>query len=143
MNRQVILLAVLAVCLSLLVAGCDRQPSTPPAPEPGQPLMVYERTGGIAGFQDRLVIGYNGEYYLGQQGAERIGSLSAERVAQLRGWFVRLAPFTLRLEDNPGGVDNMVRQAIWSGLGKTPATQAEQRDILNWAGELFTELLSK
>jgi hypothetical protein len=104
-------------------------------------LLAFERTGGIAGFQDRLVIGNNGEYYLKTSGVERIGSLSADRVSQLRDWFTRLALFTLRLEDNPGGPDNMVHQVAWTGLGKQVATQAEQQQILKWGTELLASLV--
>ena len=139
MKRYVLLLAVLCALLVPLLSGCDRRAPTPRT-EPGKPLLAFERTGGIAGFQDRLVIGYAGEYYLKSGQVERIGSLSAERATQLRNWFVRLAPFTLRLEDNPGGPDNMVHQVTWTGLGKVTATQTEQQEILKWASDLLAEL---
>jgi len=139
MKRYALLLAVLCLMLVPLLAGCDRTPPSVQA-EPGTVLLAFERTGGIAGFQDRLVVGYAGEYYLKSGQVERIGSLGAERSTQLRDWFVRLAPFTLHLEDNPGGPDNMVRQVTWTGLGKATATQAEQEQILQWAGDLLAEL---
>ena len=139
MRRYALLLAVLCLLFVPPLSGCDRAASVPQA-EPGMLLLAFERTGGIAGFQDRLVIGYAGEYYLKSSQVERIGTLSAESATQLRNWFVRLAPFTLRLEDNPGGPDNMVRQATWNGLGKVTATQAEQQQILKWAGDLLAEL---
>ena len=139
MRRHVLWLGILLLFVSL-PCGCDKPPSARPTAEPGKPLLTFERTGGIAGFQDRLVIGYDGEYYLAQGQRERIGMLSAERTTQLRGWYVRLAPFTLRLEDNPGGPDNMVRQVVWAGLGKVAASQAEQGEILKWAADLLAEL---
>jgi len=139
MKRPALLLAVLCLLCVPLLSGCDRAAPVPQA-ESGTVLLAFERIGGIAGFQDRLVIGYAGEYYLKSGQVERIGSLSAESTTQLRNWFVRLAPFTLRLEDNPGGPDNMVRQVIWTGLGKVTATQTEQQDILKWAGDLLAEL---
>lgn len=139
MKRYALLLAVLCLLFVPLLSGCDRTAPEPQA-EAGQPLLAFERTGGIAGFQDRLVIGYAGEYYLKSGQLERIGSLSAENATQLRNWFVRLAPFTLRLEDNPGGPDNMVRQVTWAGLGKVNAVQVEQEEILKWASDLLAEL---
>lgn len=139
MKRSALLLAVLCLLFVPLLSACDRTPS-PPQAEAGKPLLTFERIGGIAGFQDRLVIGNDGEYYLKSTQVERIGSLSADRVSQLRNWFARLAPFTLRLEDNPGGPDNMVRQVTWAGLGKTTATQTEQEQILKWASDLLAEL---
>lgn len=139
MKRTALVLAVVCVLVMPWLCGCDRQPPTPQS-EPGKPLLAFERSGGIAGFQDRLVIGYAGEFYLRSGQVERIGSLSAESATQLRTWFVRLAPFTLRLEDNPGGPDNMVRQVAWTGLGKVTATQAEQQQILKWAGDVLAAL---
>jgi hypothetical protein len=140
MKRSALLLGALCLLFIPLLSGCDRTAPAPQA-EPGKPLLTFERSGGIAGFQDRLVIGYSGEYYLKSIQVERIGSLSAERATQLRNWFVRLAPFTLRLEDNPGGPDNMVRQVTWTGLGKVTAAQAEQQEILKWASDLLAELI--
>jgi len=104
-------------------------------------LLVFERLGGIAGFQDKLVIGSNGEYYLSRQGQEeRIGSLSSERRTQLQSWLERLAPFTLRLEDNPAKPDNLVRQLVWIGLGRVTANQTQQQEMLKWASDVLAEL---
>jgi len=139
MKRFALLLTVLCLLFVPLLSACDRAAPAPQA-EPGTSLLTFERTGGIAGFQDRLVIGSAGEYYLRQAAAERIGSLSVERSSQLRDWSARLAAFTLRLEDNPGGPDNMVRQVMWTGPGKATATQAEQQEILKWASDLLAEL---
>lgn len=129
------------VCLFtiLVLASCD-QPRRPTA-VPGSPLLTFERTGGIAGFQDRLVIGYGGEYYLTRSGrSERIGSLSPGKFTRLKEWMEQIAPFTLRLEDNPGGPDNLVRQLSWAGLGRTTPDEAQQHEILNWAVGLLDEL---
>ena len=140
MNQRLrLLLILLEVCLLPLVA-CDRPP-TRATGEPGAPLLTFERSGGIAGFQDRLVVGYNGEYYLARGGQqERIGSLSEERQAQLESWLAETAPFTLRLEDNPGMPDNMVRQVVWRGPGKKLPAESQQRAILDWASDLLAEL---
>jgi len=139
MKRYPLMLPVLCVLSVLLLSSCDRQAPILQS-EPGRPLLIFERSGGIAGFQDRLVVGYGGEYYLKSGQTERIGSLSGDRVTQLQNWSGRLALFTLRLEDNPGGPDNMMRQVTWAGLGKVSATQAEQEAILKWASDLLAEL---
>ena len=140
MKKPCLLTLAFSLLLVALLCACDRPNTTPPEAEPGKPLLIFERSGGIAGFQDHLVLGYDGQYYVAQGSAERIGSLSAETMSQLREWYVRLAPFTLRLEDNPGGPDNMLRQTTWVGLGKQPASQAEQQELLKWAGELLAQL---
>jgi hypothetical protein len=139
MRKWAILLLV-GLVLAVLAAGCDRPAGVRPGDQSTAPLLAFARTGGIAGFQDRLVIGYGGEYYLAQAGQERIGPLSQERQDQLQAWREELAPFTLKLEDNPGGPDNMVRQLVWAGLGKANASEAKQQEILDWAGGLFFEL---
>lgn len=123
-----------------LLCACD-QPRVRPTIEPGGVLLSFERTGGIAGFMDRLTISAAGEYQLTRKGQpERNGTLNNEQRAQLDTWQQRFSAFTLTLEDNPGGPDNMKREAIWSGVGKTAPTQAEQRQILDWAAALLGEL---
>lgn len=129
----------LALLLIGLLCSCDQPHSSPQTSS--EPVLVVERTGGIAGFADHLVVGFDGQYYLSQRQKEFIGSLSAESTAWLRDQYNRLAPFTLRLEDNPGGPDNMVRQIVWTGLGKEVATQAEQQKILNWGIDLLATLV--
>ncbi|MBM4431658.1 MAG: hypothetical protein FJ026_15140 [Chloroflexi bacterium] len=141
MKRSAITLGVLFLLCALLFGACDRPAAVRPTAEPGAVLLAFERTGGIAGFMDRLVVGYGGEYYLTSGGqVERIGLLSAERRGQLQTWLASFAPFTLRLEDNPGGPDNMVRGLVWAGLGRTNAGEAEQQEMLKWAGDLLAEL---
>nr|MBC7244340.1 hypothetical protein [Chloroflexota bacterium] len=133
------LLTVLCLSVVLLFASCDQPRRS--AVTPGTPLLTFERSGGIAGFQDRLVIGYGGEYYFVRSGRpERIGSLRSEKYAQLEKWMERVAPFTLRLEDNPGGPDNLVRLLVWTGPGRAVPDEAQQREILNWASGLLDEL---
>ncbi|MGC8787353.1 MAG: hypothetical protein ACP5Q1_08015 [Anaerolineae bacterium] len=138
MKRR-ILFPILCLLSILLLASCD-QPRRQTG-VPGVPLLTFERTGGIAGFQDRLVIGYGGEYYLKRSGRpERIGSLSPGQLARLKNWMERIAPFTLRLEDNPNGPDNLVRQLSWTGLGRAVPDEAQQYEIMNWAVGLLDEL---
>jgi hypothetical protein len=137
------IIALPGVCLLLVVAtltGCDRPYPSHRTPEPGRALLVFERQGGIAGFQDKLVVGYGGEYHLSLNGREHIGLLPAERRAQLAGWTERFAPFSTSLEDNPGGPDSMVHRLEWIGLGRLDAKQSQQEEILDWAAGLMGEL---
>jgi hypothetical protein len=139
MKRRITLAGV---CLLLLVVwtACDRPAPSRPVPEPGKPLLVFERQGGIAGFQDKLVIGYGGEYYLSLMGRERIGLLGAARQAQLAGWSEGFGPFTIKLEDNPGGPDNLVQRLEWAGAGRLQANRSQQEEILDWAAGMMHEL---
>ncbi len=139
LRRSIILVSLLLAVL--LGSGCDRRPSVPRTPEPGVPLLILERTGGIAGFQDKLVIGYGGEYHLTRGGQkERIGTLSPDRLAQLETWAQGLAPLTLRFEDNPSGPDNLIQQLMWTGLGTRTADEGQQQEMLAWAVNLLDEL---
>jgi hypothetical protein len=140
MKKHSLLLSVGITLLLALLSACD-QPRVRPTIEPGGVLLSFERTGGIAGFMDKLVIGAGGAYHLSRRGQpERIGALSSEQRAQLDTWQQRFSAFTLTLEDNPGGPDNMKHEAIWSGPGKAAPTQAEQRQVLDWAATLLGEL---
>jgi hypothetical protein len=141
MNKPRIVLLASALLVAGLLCACDHPRNSPVAAE--KPLLVLDRSGGIAGFQDHLVIGYHGQYYLAQGQQELIGTLSAETTSWLTERSSHLAPFTLRLEDNPGGPDNMVRQVMWTGLGNQVATQAEQQEILTWGVDLLASLVSR
>ncbi len=122
-----------------LLTGCRAQPVPTPSVQPAPPLLVFSRLGGIAGFQDRLVIGERGQYYLVQSGRELLGSLSTDRQAQLDRWRAQFAPFTLRFEDNPNGPDNMVREVSWTGTGPRVPGAAEQEEIFAWAAQCLAE----
>ncbi len=121
-------------------AGCD-QPRARPDSKPGVALLVFEREGGIAGFQDLLAVGQGGQYFLHLGGRlPMMGVFDQEKQAQLESWQAGFAAFTFRLEDNPGGVDNLVRQLTWTGQGRQSASRAQQRELLDWAAQLLSEL---
>ncbi len=135
-----VVLVISMFLFAALASGCDRPVQAPPG-DGDVPLLTWEQQGGIAGFQDRLVLGQGGEYYLSRGGGlERIGSLPPEWQTELDAWRGRFAPFTLKLEDNPGGPDSMIRQLWWAGLGTVQADELQQQEILDWAVELFAEL---
>ncbi len=139
MFKRVVLI-IFTLLMVALTSGCDRPGQSLPG-DHQVPLLIWEQQGGIAGFQDRLVLGRGGEYYLSRGGgSERIGSLPPERQTQLDAWRGHFAPFTLKLEDNPGGPDNLVRQLQWAGSGTVQADEGQQQEILDWAFRLFAEL---
>ncbi len=132
----------LAVLMAVALA-CDRPGAPLPTAPSGTVVLTYERTGGIAGFQDRLVIGAKGEYFLVRGGQERIGSIDESRRKALDTWSSQYAAFTLTLEDNPGGPDNMKRQVIWAGAGGNIPTGDMQREILDWASGVMEQLTAR
>lgn len=68
----------------ILLSAC-----TPPSPEPAggindEPLVIFRRSGGIAGFDDRVEISAEGGYTVARRGAATtVGQLSADELAQL------------------------------------------------------------
>jgi hypothetical protein len=137
-----LVLIILMFSMVALTSGCDRPTQVLPGDNQA-PLLTWEQQGGIAGFQDRLVLGHGGEYYLSRGGGlERIGSLPPESRTQLDVWRGHFAPFTLKLQDNPGGPDNLIRQLRWAGLGTVQADELQQQEILDWAFAVFAELSS-
>lgn len=130
-----------SVCwIIALVNGCDRPAGRALGTAP-IPLLVFEQQGGIAGFQDRLVVGQGGEYHLRRgRRIERIGTLAASRKAEVEGWREGFGPFTLKQEDNPGGPDSLTRQLTWAGQGQLEATESQQHELMDWAVQLLDEL---
>ncbi|HET8658504.1 MAG TPA: hypothetical protein VFM55_05850 [Micromonosporaceae bacterium] len=86
--------ALMLLLAGLVAAGCaGSRPAGPgPAPSPGpstpgqaQPLIRYERTGGIAGFHDRLVVLADGSYTVtSRHGPGGTGVLSPAELSELR-----------------------------------------------------------
>jgi hypothetical protein len=141
MRKVTALLLVLSALTTMGLAGCDRPPRSTVTPAPGAPVLILERTGGIAGFADKLALGANREYYLSRRGhQDRIGQLSQAQRAQLDDWLQRFGPFTLRVEDNPGGPDSMLHELMWDGVGPIVASETQQQAILEWARNLLAEL---
>jgi hypothetical protein len=140
MKRRLLLLS-----LTLLVLVCGQsacgQSNIRPTSDPNATWLSFERSGGIAGFQDKLVLRASGEYHLtGRVQAERSGTLDANQRTQLQTWQGRFSSFALTLEDNPGGPDNMTRKLVWSGTGADKPSEAEQRQVLDWASKLLGTL---
>jgi hypothetical protein len=141
MKRITTLVLVLLALTLLALAGCDRPLDGNATPEPGAPLLILERTGGIAGLEDKLVIGAGGEYYLSRRGRQdRIGQLSEAQSAQLDEWLQRFGPLTLRFEDNPGGPDSLLHEWVWDGVGQIAASETQQQVMFEWTLNLLDEL---
>ena len=132
---------VLLLWALVVLTCCDRPPRGTATPEPGAPVLILERTGGIAGFADKLVLGTRGEYYLSRRGQlDRIGQLSRTQRGQLDDWLRRFGPFTLRFEDNPGGPDSMLHELMWDGVGPITPSDTQQQAMFEWAINLLADL---
>ncbi len=72
-----------ALLLALCLGACAG-----PATQPGTtPLVQYQRTGGIAGFDDHLVIMPDGKAQLTRRGSTTEFTLDAATIAQVRALF--------------------------------------------------------
>jgi hypothetical protein len=141
MRRTATWVGIVLLVAASVLGACDRPDAYHATPANDLVLLTFEQQGGIAGFEDKLILGHGGEYYLVREGStERIGSLQPERRGQLEGWREGVAAFRLKLQDNPGGPDNLVRQLVWAGQGSSQPTEAQQREILDWATQLMGEL---
>ena len=125
-------------------------PSLPAAPRPSPVIaeiptlqgivLLWHLTGGIAGFCDDLAAFENGQLIYGRCGGAAKGSLPEGQLAQLRNWQGRYYPFEYQFQDNPGKPDNMTTTLIFSGKGTAMAAEADQKEIVNWARQLYAEL---
>jgi hypothetical protein len=81
-----VVLIVGGILALLLAAGCSSRPpgdgEKPPAPDI---LVEYHRTGGIAGFDDHLVIFTNGQAIYSRRVTSGIFNLSVEEMGELKG----------------------------------------------------------
>jgi len=121
----------------LLVAGCAGQPGTGTGPSASPDprgshqvaaTITYERQGGIAGFNDRLVVQPDGSYtFTGRYRSSGTGMLSAAELSEL-GRLLESAGFTtaptyspLRIAD---GFNHIIRyrdREVRVGDGNIPA----------------------
>ena len=86
MSRKVLVIGVLAAVLLLsLVVGCTRSSEpTPVPPSESSVLVVYQRSGGLAGLRDYLTIYSNGYCELQRKGVELEFTLQPSEVAHLK-----------------------------------------------------------
>lgn len=146
MMRNIVWLA--ALLLILLTAGCgsarEQQRVEGPAntlPTPGPVVMQFHRQGGISGLCDDVTLHTDGiiEYHTCGQPAH-MATLTRSEQTDLAGWVGKLQGFTFKLEDNPGGPDNLVRELRFTGQGAVPATDEQKQNMLDWLEAIYSEL---
>ena len=155
MNKAV---RLLAVGVGLIVSGCaanslkaasTRTPSlatsTPwslLAPAPGS--LAWERSGGIAGLCQQLVIQVDGTFVLSdtcRSAAPQTGRLTQAQAAQLRSWLGTYSSFVWSTPDQPGTADMFQIKVEFQGSGNTSAPDAVQsmivQTVTEWASALM------
>ncbi len=129
---------VLAACSTVVAA-----PPETPGPTPGtnaDPVLTWQRIGGIAGFCNGLELFADGRVIVTTCEGEAIDEsrLSAERQAQLERWTARFASFELE-ETDPATADAMTVRIGFSGGGSEGASEADRQSIRDWAAAVFAE----
>ncbi len=101
--------AVLVFLLALTMAGCSRPAS--------EPEISYARSGGLAGFNDQLRIGSDGQVTLLRRGQERRFRLNNGDLSQLRMLFAAAQFERMAAQYLPGqpGADLFVYQITYRG----------------------------
>lgn len=104
-------------------------------------VLEFYRSGGIAGFQDRLVVFDDGSARL-QHGNEKPVDvdLPADRWKKVKNYVSIFKPFAWHHEDNPGGPDNLVTDLDFYGAGKFDAAFDNQAEVANYIQDLLAAL---
>src|SRR5262245_37326917 len=85
MMKMVVALSLAAVMAMACARGTSGSGGARPTPAPAWTLATYTRAGGIAAFNDTLVVGEDGALTLtDKNGAVRKGSAPAEDLARLK-----------------------------------------------------------
>ncbi len=113
----------------------------PPDYEGGEPVLEFRRTGGVAGFQDTLVVFSDGMAHL-QHGADEVveKKLPEEQWTQIKNYVSIFEPFAWHQQDNPDGADNLVTDLDFYGKGRFEAVFDNQEEIVNYVQDLLATL---
>lgn len=106
-------------------------------------LLLWQRSGGIAGFCDTLEIYESGWAYTADckstppalRGSLR---LSQEQLKMLYNWADQFAPFQARRSN--GVTDGFEYSLNWYGRGDGQASSSQQEDVLNIAAQIFSQI---
>jgi hypothetical protein len=106
-----------------------------------QPVLEFQRLGGIAGFQDRLVIFDDGTVRLQRGSEEPVEKvLPEDQWQKVKNDVTIFKSFAWHNEDNPGGPDSLVTDLDFYGTGKFEAAFDNQEEIVGYLQEILTQL---
>ena len=126
------IVSVILVCL-ILGAGCSSPPAdTGGKPQPPGILVQYQRTGGIAGFNDQMVVFENGQVVYSRTTGSGTFTLTEESVKELEGILDR-ADFPSLAPDYPAespGADYFFYVITYDGITVTTETGGEPPELV-------------
>lgn len=118
----------------------------PPAgSDPNAPAIVFEESGGIAGICYTLTVDYKGAYSLQdckKNDAPLTGNLEPGTMATLSGWLNRYGSFLWESANPAGSADMFNYHLIFNGKGSETADADLQQEILQFLGNLVSQLSS-
>jgi hypothetical protein len=116
------------------------------AVEPASVALSWQRTGGIAGYADSLIVFRSGEIYAEWNRAPaggkeaRLADLSMVQQAHLQGWLARFGTVSINHQDPAGVADGMAYSLTLMGHGSAQPSAAEQQAMLDWADGVISAL---
>jgi len=119
------------------------EPNQTSMAEHSQIVIVWERSGGITGICQRLVIDVEGGYRLESTCTDAVqveGVIPASAMAQIERWREGYAPFTWQSSPPPGSADMFSEKLVFTGTGLLTASEADRREIAVFMGILPGEL---
>lgn len=140
------LLAALAVVLPAQACPPQSQakpPITQVASE-SRDVIVWERSGGIAGICQRLTIQSTGSYSVEdciRQQPLKKGQLSRSQFASLQGYLNRYNRFEWELPQTPNSADMFAENYTFSGKGRRSPSAKEKEAINSMLSQLTMQLM--
>ncbi len=102
--------------------------------------LIFNLSGGVIGFCDRLDLSQTGDYNLNSCGQEFSGTLEPADLETLQNWLESLAGFSFSFEDTAEGSDNLVAELQFNGQGTEEADETQRQIIFDWVNGLLLRL---
>src|SRR5262249_4165800 len=111
--------------------------------KPGSLALSWQRTGGIAGFQDSLQVylsgEINGSWFHGTKDST-VRTLTADQQAQLKTWLAKFGTVNVNHDDPANASDAMSVSLTLLGSGSAQPTEGEQQAMLDWSQSVLSGL---
>src|SRR5579859_2297484 len=110
---------------------------------PASLALSWQRTGGIAGFNDNLVVYASGEIHANWNGGSKdskLSALTADQQAQLQSWLAKFGSVSVQHSDPANASDQMSTSFTLLGRGSSQPGAAEQQAMLDWAQAVLAGL---
>jgi len=143
LSSSILILAfLLAACGPVTAAPETSLPlNTPTAAPLGKSLLVWQRSGGFAGFCDKVVVEPTFEATVHNcKGDVKVTfKLTETQIAQLNGWLAAYQPIEFVQADPPMTADGMYVSLQLAGKGSQPADDKVVQSVMWFASELAAQ----